>query len=291
MELGYWRYLRRFLFASGAICLLSGVAGCLALWSLNQDPDGLPCSPDPDGPECLVGYTCVRDAQNSDGLCRKAAIGEEGQTCQADLECQDGLVCRDFYEDSCEAGSTDVNCVLGFRENNRQCRRICGSADITCPTGQRCMLAGDGDTVSGWCQAGTCELSSQCGTNGANGKNNFCTDAANPPGPSGLCVYGCNPLRCNPNTGCEGCPVDQVGCEPYGSIDAQNFGCIPPGNVAYGNVCDNVNQFCAAGSFCYLAGGAGAGVCTQYCNAQGGAPACDGGLRCNPITVEIGFCG
>lgn len=289
MAFGNWRYARGLLCLSGVLCLLSGLTGCLALWSLNQDPDGLPCSPEPDSPECLVGYTCVRDTQNPDGLCRKAEIGEEGQTCQADEECVAGLVCRDFYEDSCSPGSTDVNCVLGVRENNRKCRRSCGADDVTCPNGQRCMVAGQGDIVTGWCQEGTCELNSQCGVNAANGANNICFDPSNPPGPSGLCAYGCNPLRCNSNTGCEACPAGQEGCEPIGDVVAGSFSCVPPGQVAYGGFCDNLNLFCAAGSFCQLSA-SGTGRCTQYCNAQGGAPACDGGLRCNPINAAIGYC-
>lgn len=269
--------------------LATAGAGCTLLWSLNQDPDGLPCS-DQD-PPCLAGYTCVE--AEGERLCRTVATGAEGASCQADLECQQGLVCRNFYETACEPGSPDVNCQLGAAAE-RTCRRVCDPnlpAEGQCVGGQRCFVPSDpNDSVTGWCQTGTCALNSDCGTNPANGVPNLCAQPANPPGPSGLCATGCDPLQCNPATGCSGCPLDQVGCEPFGPLNLSQFGCIPPGGAAFTQPCDNVNVFCAAGSFCLVTGGGG-GYCAQFCNAQGGAPACEGGLRCNPIDAQVGYCG
>lgn len=269
--------------------VVQGASGC-TLWAvLNQDPDGLPCADDPVRP-CLDGYTCV-DYGDDLRLCRKVATGDEGALCNADLECQDGLVCRDFYELSCDPGSSDLNCQLGQGEGKR-CRRVCNpsaSPAGQCVAGQRCFLPADpADTVTGWCQAGTCALNSDCGTNPSSNLDNLCFAPQNPPGPSGLCALGCDPLQCNPTTGCAGCPIDQAGCEPFGDLNLAQYGCVPPGSAGYGEGCDAVNVFCQAGSFCFLR--ATGGFCAQFCNAQGGSPACEVG-RCNPITAQVGYCG
>lgn len=284
-----WRWL-----VQGAVLwFLFSSTGCLALWSLNQDPDGLPCSDDPARP-CLLGYTCVQDDASGERLCRKAAIGDEGQFCQGDLECKEEMVCRDFFEGECDANSTDVNCVLGLKQG-KVCHRVCDpnlpAEQAQCADGQRCFLSNvPNDSISGWCQQGTCELNSQCGTNAANSIPNFCAFAFNPPGPSGLCAYGCDPLRCNPNTGCDGCPATLGSCEPYGPLNDRIFGCVPPGDGTYGSPCDNINEFCRPGSVCLMSGNGG-GYCAQFCNPQGGAPACSAGYRCNAIDAQIGFCG
>lgn len=269
---------------------LLALSGC-TIWALvNSDPDGLPCADEE--PACLAGYACV-EQDDGQRLCRKVAVGEEGADCVADSECKEGLVCRDFYETACEPNDPDVNCQLGLGQG-RKCRSVCDPNQAPagqCPGGQRCFVPSNPeDTVTGWCQKGTCELNSHCGTNPANNVDNICVAPQNPPGPSGLCAMGCNPLNCNPTAGCGGCPVDQAGCEPFGDLGLAQFGCVPPGTAGYTEPCDGVNVFCQAGSFCFITDN-GAGFCSQFCNAQGGAPACEGGLRCNPITAQVGFCG
>lgn len=287
---GAWRHL--VVLALGLGGFTGG--GCLFLWNLNQDPDGLPCAPNTAQP-CLEGYTCVEDAASGERLCRRAAIGEEGQECSADSECGDALVCRDITE-SCAEGDTDLNCQI-TPPAGRRCRRACNPALASaaqCSAGERCYSTGVGDAVAGFCQSGTCEVSSQCGANAANAVANECVNAANPPGASGLCALGCNPLQCNINAGCAGCPVGQESCEPPPGSGLSPFICVPPGGAGYGEACDNVNVYCAPGAFC-LATPAGTAYCAQYCNAQGGAPACEGGLRCTPIPnavdPRIGYCG
>lgn len=269
---------------------LAPLSGCVIWAAFNQDPEGLPCAAE--APFCLDTYTCV-EYDDGQRLCRKVATGDEGASCNADAECKENLVCRDFYGTACAENDPDVNCALGVGEG-KKCHRVCDpsqSPDNQCPGGQRCFVPSDpNDNITGWCQTGTCELNSDCLQNQANGIANICVAPQNPPGPSGLCAMGCDPLNCNPAAGCGGCPVDQAGCEPYGELNLAQFGCIPPGTAAYTQACDGVNVFCQAGSFCLITG-TGAGYCAQFCNAQGGAPACEGGLRCNPITAEVGYCG
>lgn len=272
----------------GLALFLPLLAGGCSIWALvNHDPDGLPCADT--APFCLDGYTCVKQ---SDGvrICRKAAVGEEGASCTDDEECKEGLVCRDFYEIGCEKDDgRDPNCLRAPKEG-RRCRRECipaQPADQQCPPGQRCFEGAPNDTTTGWCQVGTCELSSECGTNPANNLDNLCITPVNPPGPSGLCALGCDPLRCNPVSGCAGCIDGLRGCQPAGPLGpGVPFACLPDGDVPYGSPCAGLD--CLPGSFC-LSTGAGA-YCAQLCRYPNGAPACEVG-RCNQIDGNVGYCG
>ncbi|MFZ9886501.1 MAG: hypothetical protein ACO3JL_03270 [Myxococcota bacterium] len=263
-------------------------SGCTLWFLLNEDPEGLPCDEPPT--ECLAGYTCV------DGRCLRAAVGGVGDQCQEDGECTDGLVCTNAYDEgSCGA---DINCSLGRSDPDGatlRCRRVCNPNDDprdTCAPGERCFPDEKGQ---GWCQQGTCTGGSDCGRNDLNDLQNVCVGASINPTGSGLCTYGCDPLGCNPLSGCPDCPQANAagqaavfGCEPYEGV-LYNVGCIEAGSVPHGGPCDVSNAFCQAGAFCLFDGGQ-TGRCARFCRVGGGNPECDAGQACNPITNQFGYC-
>src|SRR5690606_13614651 len=125
----------------------------------------------------------------------------------------------------------DISCALGRQipGNERlRCRRVCDPAgSVTqCAPGERCWPDAKG---TGWCQSGVCNTPTDCGVNQFNGLVNVCYDASLHPGGngSGLCTSACDPLQCNPTTGCPDCPLIDVdgdgiaeiqGCEPYEGV-------------------------------------------------------------------------
>jgi hypothetical protein len=273
-----------------ALALLLASSACSIWFLANQDPGGLACAPDP--PFCLENYTCVQ------GFCQRAALGEPGTRCVADGECKEGLVCTNAFEE--ESCGNDINCELGRAKPSgaaRACRQVCNPNAPwrdQCSQGQRCFP----DTLgSGWCQDGVCEAPSDCGTNPVNGRVNVCFEASLNPSGSGLCTLSCDPLECNPTSGCPDCPLfdfdgtQQVaGCEPFERV-LSNMGCVPAGTVPSGGTCDEATTFCQAGSFCLKDPAAPAGLCSRICRAGGGNPACDAGATCNPIgNTGFGFC-
>lgn len=282
------------------LCAL-GAAGCSIWFLANQDPAGLPCADT--SPFCLEGYTCI------DGLCLRAAALGEGDACQGDGECEEGLICANAFDvDEC---GDDLNCQLGRDTvpgaDTKRCHSTCNPNGVVadeCAAGERCNadLTGRAD---GWCQSGTCTTQTECGTNGVNGAQNICLGGeANPavgssnPG-SGLCLEGCNPLECSPTAGCAGCTqtsnpntggLNTMGCEPF--VISSNVGCIEAGTVAHDGACDNVTTFCSPGSWCNIADGAASGYCAKWCRPGGGQPACNATYpTCNPIAgTEFGYC-
>lgn len=253
-------------------------SGCTLLWALNQDPDGLPC--DPGTPPCLAGYACI------DGKCRKTEVSDQGEICAAQEECKDGFVCTDAYGASCSDG---LNCDLGPSDGLR-CRVACNpaqAASAQCGAGSRCFPTEE-PVADGFCQSGVCSVDSECGRNGD--RSNLCVDIVNGPG-SGICTEGCEPLDCNPATGCDSCPAERKGCEPF-TLNPVRFGCVPPGGAPHGAACDAVATFCQAGSFCFIPNGASSGVCARLCRLSGGQPACDANETCNPLDAneDTGFC-
>jgi hypothetical protein len=294
----------RVLRLSFAASLLLAASGCTLWFALNQDPDGIPC--DPEGPPfCFDGYTCVEQTDGS-RVCRLAAAGDEGELCQADTECADGLVCVNAYSSvDCVDPYDSGNCESGraLSGDDKRCRTVCNpNGDWTeqCTPGDRCFADSQG---SGWCQTGTCGTAAECGNNGDNGLPNLCPLAGVNPGGeagSGLCVRSCTPLDCNPVSGCPGCGLvdytgdgvaDPMGCEPYDGI-LDNLGCIVPGVVPADGACDNQNP-CEPGSVCsnLILGGA-TGFCSKWCRPGGGAPECNAAHpQCNPVgNAGFGYC-
>lgn len=277
-----------------ALLAVFGLSGCTLWFLLWQDPAGLPCADTP--PRCLVGYTCV------EGKCQAAAAAEPGDPCVEDEECAEGLVCTNVYDESQCGG--DISCAKGRATedgNQLRCRRSCNPAQDPrdqCAPGERCWPDAVG---TGWCQSGVCEAPSDCGTNPNNGETNICYGASIHTGGngSGLCTSSCDPLECNPTTGCPDCPLfdvdgdgqqDFMGCEPYEQI-LDNMGCIPAGSVPHGGTCDGVTTFCQPGSFCLVPQGSTAGYCARICRVNGGNPACDASFpTCNSINGVFGFC-
>lgn len=273
-----------------ALLALLPLSGCTIWFLLWQDPGGLPCADGP--PDCLVGYTCV------DGKCLPAAAAEEGASCVKDEECVDGLVCTNVYE---EGECFDpYYCALGASSpdgSQKRCRRVCNPnqpARDQCSPGQICW---DDLQGSGWCQAGVCNAPSDCGQN--NGVTNVCYGAALNPQGSGLCTRSCDPLECNPATGCPDCGVadlngdgvpEVMGCEPFEGV-LSNMGCIQAGTVPHGSPCDGVTTFCQPGAFCLQEAGQAVGFCARICRVGGGNPACDASHpTCNSINGVFGFC-
>ncbi len=280
--------------AFSALLALVGLSGCTIWFAIWQDPGGLPCAEGQQ--QCLVGYTCVDD------VCMPAAAAEAGDTCSVDEECAEGLVCTNVYDDASCGG--DISCELGRATDDGstlRCRRTCDPAGAVtqCAPGERCWPDAAG---TGWCQAGVCEAPSDCGTNPLNGATNVCYGAGIHPGGSGsgLCTSSCDPLECNPTTGCPDCPLfdvdgdgqqDVMGCEPYEQV-LVNMGCILAGTVPHGGTCDGVTTNCQPGSFCFVPEGANAGYCARICRVGGGNPACDASFpTCNSIDGVMGFCG
>lgn len=284
----------KLLLVASTLCAAVSLGGCLIVWAVSQDPEGLPCAQGER--ECLVGYTCVEN------VCRKAAAAEEGAPCVEDEECSEGLVCTNVYDESQCGG--DISCALGRATedgNQLRCRRTCDPAgEVTqCAPGERCWPDAEG---TGWCQAGVCAAPSDCGINPLNDLTNVCYGAGIHPGGdgSGLCTSSCDPLECNPTTGCPDCPLMDVdgdgqqdiqGCEPY-EQRLDNMGCIIAGTVPHGGTCDGVTTFCQPGSFCFVPQGAPAGYCARICRVGGGNPACSADKpTCNNVNGVYGFCG
>ena len=284
-------------------------AGCSAWFAFNYDVAGLPCrAPTADDPRaCLVGYTCIDTDPNDDdpGTCVPAQALTENEPCQADEECEEGLLCRDhFYNETgrCDANDYDSVCdkatQLGLSDGFR-CRRECNpSGDSSqCPDGQRCY-DDELDRGDGYCQVGVCATDAECGN------TQFCVERGLNPDPdgedgSGLCWKRCDPLACSPQ-GCNGCPNEDIngdqiddilGCEPYEEF--RRMVCIAAGDVPYGSPCDNVTQFCQPGSFCASDGTAN--YCAKFCDVNGSQPACEeAGQTCNALDPTnlpgVGIC-
>lgn len=285
----------KLLLVPAALLALATTSACSIWFLIHQDPAGLPCADEP--PFCLATYTCV------EGVCQKAAQGDPGTACVEDAECQEGLVCTNVWEE--ETCGEDISCELGrgFADGDRRrCHPSCNPAvdpKEQCAPGERCWPDAEG---TGWCQSGVCEAPSQCGQNPRNGLTNICYGAGIHPGGrgSGLCTSACDPLECNPVSGCPDCPLydidgdgeqDVMGCEPYEQV-LTSMGCIPAGSVPHGGTCDGVTTFCQAGSFCLQENGQAAGYCARICRVGGGNPACDFDFpTCSPIgNTGFGFC-
>jgi hypothetical protein len=263
--------------------------GCLLFYALNADPDGLPCGGELNN-ACREGYFCL------EGICSKVAEGEIGAACAEDAQCKDGLTCQDiFNEENCPAGAESINCqrAAALDLSGKRCRKICDPNTVPpdCQLGQRCYAAAGDENITGWCQDGTCGLDSDCGVNNtAGGIPNICVFISNKES-SGLCNFGCDPLQCNPQGGCVGCPTGEGGCEPIEGLE--RLGCIQPGNVPHSGACDNNGLYCQAGSWCNIPPGSAQGYCARYCNFPSGAPACNAPETCNQMIpgTTIGFCG
>ena len=267
-----------------AVVLLLSTSGCSLFMAFNYDPEGLPC--DPEG-GCLSGYTCV------DEVCRYAAAKQVGDDCSTDEECESG-VCADAYDQDC---GDDINCELGAgRESSGlKCRAQCNPsepASDSCATSEFCFVDGDG-AVAGYCQEGTCGVDGNCGENriplqnGFDIQQNVCMGISNNGDLPGLCVLGCNPLLCDANAGCAGCPLQEASCEAVDINTNDRFACFSTGFVPHNGACD-VNNPCAPGSFCLPSGGAA--YCARYCLVGGGAPACVAPQTCNVLNGNVGFC-
>lgn len=273
------------------VTLFMGLSSCTLWYGLNQDPDGIPCSDD--APFCLDGYTCVDDGNAR--VCRQAAILGIGQRCNADAECAEDAACADVYGDDC---GDDINCALGAGDGKR-CRQKC---DLSLPVGDECAPGDicwpDGLRGGGFCQSGTCTADIDCGSNVNNNLSNLCINQINGP-ESGTCSSGCDPFECNSALEtCGGCPLidadgdgisETWGCEPIDTAVLGRFGCVVAGSAPAFAGCGG-GVFCQPGSFCTnILDGSNAGFCTQYCNPQGGAPACNQGA-CQNIDGRVGFC-
>jgi hypothetical protein len=177
---------------------------------------------------------------------------------------------------------------------------VCSPAAVEepqpCAPGERCYID-DEAAVAGFCQVGNCSVDSDCGNNGA--FNNICVRAENPPGASGLCFHGCDPLACDPNGGCSPCPAvdldgddvpERWGCELLeGPIQLARVGCIIAGDQEGRGACDDGNTACRAGAFCNDA--VEPAYCSSWCRLSGGAPDCETEAQeCNVAFDGVGFC-
>lgn len=266
------------------LSLLLTASGCSVLTFLNYDPEGLPCTAEGD---CLAGYTCV------DNVCRNAAAKQVGDACVEDDECESG-VCADAYDNDC---GDDINCELGRDRDSSglKCRAACNpdeAASESCNTSEYCFIDGEG-AVAGYCQEGTCGVDGNCGENriplqnGFDIQQNVCLGISNNGDNPGLCVLGCNPLLCDANGGCAGCPLGQASCLAASST-FDRYACFSTGFVPHNGACD-ANNPCAPGSFC-LAGGGGGNYCARFCLVGGGAPACVAPQTCNVLSGNVGYC-
>lgn len=261
------------------------LSACTGLWFLVQDPENLPCAPDG---ECLAGYVCI------DEVCRRAEAKGVGETCTIDSECE-SRICADAYDP--EFCGDQLSCqTIGRTQADYRCRAPCSGTNVDvrqeCASGERCHQVTRREENQLFCQEGVCDVDSDCGINSNVNpdQRNLCVGAAVNVGESGTCARGCDPLQCNPDTGCTGCPQSEASCENVDFAAPDRFGCLPPGVARAGELCDFVQNFCAPGSFCPST--APGTVCVKFCNANGGAPACEGAQLCSPIagTDGVGFC-
>lgn len=250
-------------------------------------------------PLCDPGYVCVKDPLWPEPLgerriCKKAEARNLGDTCIDSAECKGAeertAVCADMQR-TCPTVE-DERCDL-------RCRPVC-TADSQCGRDQICWPGGG--SIPGVCQEGECgEERRDCpGTTEC-----FWVK----PGPSGgVCVEQCDILRqaeCNLPTP----PVDARCCQPqdtcvHFAANPAAATCLGEGTGNRGDPCDTEETqglpSCQEGLFCSdilgcAAGGNCTGVCMQYCNRLGGAPACDqAGAFCSQLpsgtSVSYGYC-
>jgi len=271
-------------------------AGCEILFWTSIDPHGLPCrTPTAENPQvCLAGYTCI------EGTCRKAAALSEGDPCDADSECGvvggEQMVCRNHFEaNTCEANDYDINCTvgraLGLANPGRVCQRVCNPLENpygTCALGYACWVDEEGGSaLGGYCQPGVCATDADCGS-GA-----WCAFRDENPDPTdtfrgGRCFRACDPLQCNPASGCVGCPTEDVdgdgladimGCEPEPSAfnNLSRMACQVSGAAPARAVC-GPNDICQPGNMCASADGNGTETCRPYCLRS--AATCNAGEGC-----------
>lgn len=258
-------------------------AGCLVQFYAESDIEGLPC--DSDG-LCETGYFC------QDDVCILSNTKQENETCDTDEECSDALFCVDMYAE-CTPG--EINCDRSqTTSSGKRCRKSCDPYTLeghqSCPAGHRCHISASDGTERGYCQEGTCEEHSDCGTN--LGLSNYCLNATNGSG-SGLCVVGCDPFNCVYNSACNDCPASAQSCEPTAEQNTLlGFACYEPGNILAGNPCNlSTGQVCTVGAFCLVSTqGSLTGTCRQYCAPGGGNPACPSGESCLSYTNNVGYC-
>jgi hypothetical protein len=264
-----------------SLCL-SPLMGCLVQYYAESDIEGLPC--DSEG-LCEAGYFCKED------ICTASNTKQENDACDSDEDCSENLYCIDMYE-NCAAG--EINCDRSqITSNGKRCRRSCDPYTFeghqSCPDGHQCHTATHG-TERGFCQEGTCQEHSDCGSN--IGLSNFCLLSTNGIG-SGLCVVGCDPFNCVYNNSCNDCPASAQSCEPTADQGTfLGFGCYDTGNILAGSSCNlSSGQLCTIGAFCLVeTQGSVTGTCRQYCAPGGGNPACPSGDRCLSYTTSVGYC-
>lgn len=282
---------------AATVLTLAALTGAYA--SGCTSPGGAPCADPSEAERCPVGYVCVKERifVSDREVCRKADAKNEGQVCAASEECRgftEGvMVCADMQR-RCPTGS-EAACDL-------RCRPTCQS-HFQCGPDQICWPGGG--SVPGVCQEGECgETAIDC----PGGLRCLWFK----PGPTaGVCYPECDVLRqaeCNQNPPPQDarCCAPQEACIHFAANPATAT-CLPVGTARLAENCDTEQTAglpsCLEGLFCtdLLASAAACpngnclGVCTQYCNRGGGAPACDrAGALCKAFatgnSLQWGYC-
>jgi hypothetical protein len=249
--------------------------------------------------ECPVGFSCLADQGQPNGVCAKIC-GLGGMQCAQFMDANGNpLICSDEVLD--RASGYGV-CAADLME--------CVPFNDMCPAGQYCEIvstAGTGGCVplammpaaiGQPCQPGTCARGGICLNLGggatcqpacdpANGMgcamNQACTPIGGPNGmplPFGVCqaTAACTPLM-------DTCPMGQM-CQP---VSQTAFGCGPAGMRMTGQSCGGANGQCMRGDLCAGMQGGGA-TCLRACDAGSMCPA---GTMCNTMAIPgatFGLC-
>lgn len=245
-------------------------------------------------PRCDPGYTCVKERGPLGTLagrevCMKREALDLGETCTVSEECRGyndrTSVCADMWR-RCPTAD-DKNCEL-------KCRPVCMD-HAQCGPDQICWVGG-GD-IPGVCQEGECGQTEQDCPDGLE-----CTWFKS--GPSGgVCYAPCDLLR---QIDCDSTPppVDAKCCAPqetcvHFAANPAAATCLKVGTGELGENCDTEEAdglpSCKEGMFCddllgCNSGGNCHGRCRQYCNLNGGSPACDqAGATCRSFQMGVGL--
>lgn len=186
-------------------------------------------------------------------------------------------------------------------------------ANSGCPTGGKCTMLQNGQT-----------LSVGCGSKGTKAAGDACTPVVTTVGQTGddcgnglacFSVQGdasatCHQI-CSPSGAGTACPTSfacglyvpglttvafcQASCQPLEQSGCATTGqacyladtgamCLPAGTKNPGDTCVQAND-CRSGSTCLTSGSSG--TCFSFCSTTGGAPACTGGTTCNPLPAPL----
>lgn len=213
------------------VCTLIALGSAACSLVLSWDAEGLPCKNN----ACSTGYTCLVNQ------CVSNSSIVEGDTCNDDQQCADGLVCAPSLF---------------------TCRKPCPNEDFlsvssACSTGQYCtpVLSADGN------YEGACVDGAGCDVDGACDTGAVCVSLG---ATASACLVGCEVTFGDGGTyddSCGSTVLDRKYCQPVGLEDAERLVCLDTTSSAegVGSFCSPITQPCQEGLACIGT------VCRAHC--------------------------